>query len=261
MRACRLIVDEPAAGAWNMAVDDVLLSAAAEAGEATLRFYGWAEPTLSLGYFQRYDARHEHAPSRDCTVVRRASGGGAILHDRELTYSLALPYEFWQHHGRLRMYSVVHQSLIESLSSVGVINAKMYEDGQEFAEGREMAAVEPPFLCFDRRSDFDLVLASRNDPRRSVKVAGSAQRRQHRAILQHGSVLLARSECAPSLSGIFETAGVEFSSLQLVDAWRPILADALDVRFSLHVHSAETLAAAQYKMREKFDNDTWLRRR
>ena len=74
-----------------MAVDETLLFDAAENGTATLRFYSWDEPTLSLGYFQRYADREQHTASRTCAVVRRQTGGGAILHDRELTYSLALP--------------------------------------------------------------------------------------------------------------------------------------------------------------------------
>ena len=88
---CRLLFDTPAEGAWNMAVDETLGEIAAESGIATLRFYGWSRPTLSLGYFQNYDERLSHSASMNCAIVRRASGGGAILHDRELTYSLALP--------------------------------------------------------------------------------------------------------------------------------------------------------------------------
>ena len=74
-----------------MGVDEALLMDAVENGVATLRFYQWSEPTLSLGYFQRYADREQHTASRNCAVVRRQTGGGAILHDRELTYSLALP--------------------------------------------------------------------------------------------------------------------------------------------------------------------------
>jgi hypothetical protein len=87
----RLIIDPPQNGAWNMAVDEALLLDAIEDGSATLRFYQWSEPTLSLGYFQRYADRNQHHASRNCAIVRRQSGGGAILHDRELTYSLVLP--------------------------------------------------------------------------------------------------------------------------------------------------------------------------
>jgi lipoate-protein ligase A len=91
MSSARLIIDPPASGAWNMAVDEALLRSAAQRGTATLRFYQWSEPTLSLGYFQAADDRQQHFASLACPLVRRASGGGAIVHDRELTYSLAMP--------------------------------------------------------------------------------------------------------------------------------------------------------------------------
>src|ERR1700690_2091076 len=88
---CHLIVDPPGEGAWNMALDEALLEAAQNEGIATLRFYSWREATLSLGYFQGAADRRLHQASADCASVRRASGGGAILHDCELTYSIALP--------------------------------------------------------------------------------------------------------------------------------------------------------------------------
>ena len=62
----RLLLDPPAAGAWNMAVDEALLEAAAAEGQCTLRFYRWQEPTLSLGYFQAYADRWQHAASSQC---------------------------------------------------------------------------------------------------------------------------------------------------------------------------------------------------
>ena len=77
MTPCRLIVDPPLDGAWNMGFDEALLEQAADPGIATLRFYQWQEPTLSLGYFQTYDERDTHAESRQAAVVRRQSGGGA----------------------------------------------------------------------------------------------------------------------------------------------------------------------------------------
>ena len=76
-----LLLDPPASGAWNMAVDEALLEAAAADGQCTLRFYRWAEPTLSLGYFQAYCRPPAPPASAGCAVVRRPSGGGAILHD------------------------------------------------------------------------------------------------------------------------------------------------------------------------------------
>ncbi len=91
--AWRLLTDPPATGAWNMAVDEALLDGvAAGIAPPTLRFYQWAPPCLSLGYFQPFDVVDVAGCLRlGVDVVRRPTGGRAILHDRELTYSVALP--------------------------------------------------------------------------------------------------------------------------------------------------------------------------
>ena len=88
---CHLLVDPPAGGPWNMALDEALLEASAAQGGLFLRFYSWLPATLSLGYFQSHADRAAHAASVDCPLVRRPSGGGAIVHDRELTYALVVP--------------------------------------------------------------------------------------------------------------------------------------------------------------------------
>ncbi len=87
MQQCRLIVDPPQAGAWNMAVDEALLESAVAGGLPVFRLYQWSEPTLSLGYFQAVADRQQHPASHGCPLVRRRSGGGAILHAHELTYA------------------------------------------------------------------------------------------------------------------------------------------------------------------------------
>ena len=133
----RLLLDPPASGAWNMAVDEVLLEAAAADGQCTLRFYRWEEPTLSLGYFQTYADRWQHEPSSHAAVVRRMSGGGAILHDAELTYSFAVPSHHPLANNRLGFYQAVHTALIEALAQWG-IEAAMFaqgEGGRRKAEG------------------------------------------------------------------------------------------------------------------------------
>ena len=115
MERFRLFVDPPCPGSWNMAVDEALLEAAVAGGDATLRLYQWSEPTLSLGYFQRYDDRNRHDASRDCAVVRRQSGGGAILHDRELTYSLTLPPGHPLSRDATALYNAMHNLFIALL--------------------------------------------------------------------------------------------------------------------------------------------------
>ena len=175
-----------------MAVDQALLASANADGQVTLRFYRWAPATLSLGYFQVADQRREHPPSSHCDLVRRTTGGGAILHDRELTYSLCVPCTNRLSSSHQALYLQVHGAVIEALRDWG-IEATLYSAG-------ERAAANPPFLCFQRRSPGDIVL-------NGVKICGSAQRRLNAAILQHGSILLARSEFAPELQGVHEAAG------------------------------------------------------
>ena len=89
----RLLIDPPRGGAGNMAVDEAILQAVGQAdAPPTLRLYRWREPTLSLGYSQsRGDIRAAGAEVQALPLVRRPTGGGAIVHADELTYSLVGP--------------------------------------------------------------------------------------------------------------------------------------------------------------------------
>ncbi|MEX0818404.1 MAG: biotin/lipoate A/B protein ligase family protein, partial [Pirellulaceae bacterium] len=189
----RLIVDEPARGSWNMAVDEALLGWAGTVGGSALRFYQWNEPTLSLGYFQPHQARDQHPPSADLPMVRRATGGGAIIHDRELTYSFVTPIRNRFSSAVQDVVKLFHTTLIETLANYG-IEAVLCGDAAS-------DSLNEPFLCFQRRSSLDILVAS-------SKVAGSAQRRHQGALLQHGSILLARSPNAEALPGLAELTGV-----------------------------------------------------
>jgi lipoate-protein ligase A len=206
---CRLLIDPPASGVWNMAVDEVLLETAAQNNQATLRFYRWSAPTLSLGYFQDYADRFQHPASRQATVVRRLTGGGAILHDHELTYSLTAPAGHLWVRERDRLYATIHTALIDALATRGVFAALCKPDAARPAKGE-------PFLCFQRRALGDVLVGD-------TKVAGSAQRRRRGAVLQHGSVLLARSAAAPELDGLSELTGRPVGDAELAAAWLPQL--------------------------------------
>ncbi len=206
---CRLLIDPPASGAWNMAVDEVLLETAAASGHATLRFYRWSEPTLSLGYFQEYADRFQHPASRQSAVVRRLTGGGAILHDHELTYSLTAPAGHPWVRERDRLYATLHTALIDALATLGVFAALCKPAAPRPAKGE-------PLLCFQRRALGDVLVGD-------TKVAGSAQRRRRGAVLQHGSVLLARAAAAPELDGLSELTGRPIGDEELSSAWLPPL--------------------------------------
>ena len=124
MIECRLLIDPPGAGAWNMAVDEMLLEWSAAQGGCCLRLYRWQEATLSLGYFQEYQDRGGHGPSRNCPVVRRLTGGGAIVHDAELTYSLVVPAGHPLAARRDALYQAAHGALVETLAALGIAAAE-----------------------------------------------------------------------------------------------------------------------------------------
>ncbi len=158
-----------------MAIDEALLLDAVENGIATLRFYGWSEPTLSLGYFQRYDDRFSHAASRDCAIVRRQTGGGAILHDRELTYSVTLPASHASAHHSEHLYATVHEAFIAELQPLLPAGPSQWQLSRNDQQSARTAGLEP-FLCFQRRAHGDVLLRqSANDgSSRTAKILGSA---------------------------------------------------------------------------------------
>lgn len=269
MTPCRLIVDPPLDGAWNMGFDEALLEQAADAGVATLRFYQWQEPTLSLGYFQAYDERDTHAESRQAAVVRRQSGGGALMHDRELTYSLSLPAEHPFARQSPQLYDVVHHSLIALLAAEG-ITASLHRDRaaslHPSPNDEPIAKVSPaeePFLCFARRTAADVVLPTALVAEPPVKIVGSAQRRRRGAVLQHGSVLLDRSPAAPELAGIEQISGVSLSPDWLAKKWAGRLAAALNLELvSFDPQDDEVVMQRAGQLRsEKYADSTWTCRR
>jgi lipoate-protein ligase A len=311
----RLLLDPPADGAWNMAVDETLLEAAAAEGRCTLRFYQWAEPTLSLGYFQAYADRDKHEASRGCALVRRTSGGGAIMHDFDLTYSLAVPDGHPLAANRLRTYRVFHDALIGALADRGIEASLFASSSAELlgsndsgrrpsgspspghrpgivetppmlsaqranssgsswpvgptsvqddsgSPGRcpglgelgSFGAAKEPFLCFQRRAPGDVLV-------KGEKVAGSAQRRCRGAVLQHGSVLLARSPAAPELDGLKELVGQTIPVEEFIQAWLHKLSDALAIRWQRGCLSETRRRQAARLVAEKYGAAAWTNAR
>jgi len=242
----RLIIDEPARGSWNMAVDETLLQSAGPGGGSTLRFYQWNEPTLSLGYFQQIETRGEHPPSSNLPVVRRTTGGGAIVHDRELTYSFVTPIRNRFSPAAHDFVKQFHQSLIATFAERG-IEASLC--GNAAAENKS-----EPFLCFQRRGSLDILV-------RNAKVVGSAQRRLQGAMLQHGSILLARSPNAAALPGLAELSGTTVIHCELVQDWSQRLGKQFGFEFAASSLTETELSLALSIERTRFADQRWTRKR
>lgn len=170
--------------AENMAVDEAILIAHSE-GKAppTIRFYGWNPPTLSIGYFQRVEKEVdlERLRKRGLDFVRRPTGGRAVLHDQELTYSIIVSESYPRMPRSVtQSYRVISNGLLEGFRQLG-LQAEMVSLADE-AEKERYSSMGSA-ACFDSPSWYELVVEGR-------KVAGSAQTRQRGVILQHGSILL-----------------------------------------------------------------------
>lgn len=244
MPCARLILDPPASGPWNMAVDEALLQTASSGGRLALRVYRWETPTLSFGYFQRHAARSRHAASQNCPTVRRVTGGGAIVHDREVTYSLTLPLTHRQSPPHY-WYGLVHAAWVATLGQHGV-HAELCP---AVAADREQE-----FLCFQRRSAGDLLLDG-------WKIGGSAQRRRRQALLQHGSLLLKQSPAAPELPGVQQLADVDLTRTSWLEDWIGELGSRLGITWHADSLSDQERQWAGHYMREKFGAAHWSFRR
>jgi lipoate-protein ligase A len=252
MPAVRVIIDDaPGDGAWNMAVDEALLESGVHGDGVTLRWYAWRVPTISLGYFQSVPEFAPDDPLYGLPLVRRLSGGGAILHHHEWTYSCVLPASHPFAARPTLLYTEVHEAMIDVLASLGA-NARL--------RGERTAADEKHiFLCFLRGDPRDVVLADH-------KIIGSAQRRRGGAVLQHGSLLLRSSRHAPEQPGLHDLAIVHLDDTALRDQLAASVARRLsdvggdDTFQELVQRSAITtpeLEAARLLLRERYTNLDW----
>ncbi|KAF0108320.1 MAG: hypothetical protein FD146_894 [Anaerolineaceae bacterium] len=181
MNTWRLLLHPtPARGAWNMAADEAILEACGR-GESlpTLRLYAWAPSCLSLGYAQPLtDVDLPRLQSRGWDLVRRPTGGRAVLHTDELTYSVIAPLGEPRLSGTLLdSYQRLANALVAALRALG-LPAEIEGESHSAAAGR---TVNP--VCFDVPSTYEITV-------RGKKLLGSAQSRRRDGILQHGSLPL-----------------------------------------------------------------------
>jgi lipoate-protein ligase A len=189
-----------------------------------------------------------------CPLVRRASGGGAIVHDRELTYSIAWPMRDTRTQAATNLYDACHETLVEVLAAKAVRAAICRPPPDACITGSQARESLPPFLCFQRRSCGDILCGEH-------KVVGSAQRRSRGAVLQHGSILLSRSSCAPELPGIRELTTQSLEIPELIESWVICLSRRLCVDLCNGALSTREAASAREFCESRFANETYNSRR
>lgn len=161
MEEWRLIIDRPGRGSYNMAVDlSILNSLARRTCPPTLRLYSWSPPAITIGYFQRIEeeVRINECRAAGVDVIRRVTGGGAVFHDRELTYSVFIPL-----YHRLALPSV--------RESYGLLCSPIVECLKSYGLDAHFSPVN------------DVLTGG-------AKLSGSAQTRRNGVLLQHGTLLI-----------------------------------------------------------------------
>ncbi len=261
------LIDEPLAGEgpWNMAVDEALFGAIESGSEPrpVLRLYAWSPACLSLGYHQEFEAACDPAylKSRGFSVVRRPTGGKAVLHDDELTYAVAAPITGEFSGGLKDTYSKIAEALAASISALGIA-----------VELKQRArAVSPGGMapCFLVPSEKEILAGGR-------KIIGSAQFRGKRAFLQHGAIPLRLDYEALALAtgnGAGQAARYERAFAGLAD-FKPAV-EAAEVRKAMRAGfsatfggdwmetglTADEASEAERLRRCKYSRDEWNRRR
>jgi lipoate-protein ligase A len=182
MNTWRLLITPPARGAWNMAVDEAILEHIGRGDSLpTLRLYAWDPACLSLGQAQPIaDVDSARLQARGWEVVRRLTGGRAILHTDELTYSVTgSTEEPVLAGGVLESYNRLAQALLLAVKDLGL--AVEMKDAQRVGHASSVTHANP--VCFEVPSSYEITVGGK-------KLIGSAQARKKEGVLQHGSLPL-----------------------------------------------------------------------
>ncbi len=235
----RLIDDGPASGPWNMGVDEALVRSALRTNRASLRLYSWSGSWLSLGYAQRRFLDLERLQKQEplLGVIRRVTGGRAVLHGNDLTYAVAAP-EHSLAAGLRGSYEQISTALLAAVQSLGLTEAVR-------APLLENAAGPKPFDCFAETSGDEICVGGR-------KLCGSAQRRIGGAVLQHGSIRiradppkrLRAAGLDPDVATSFEELGNHLDEGKLRAALIDAFAESLGASFEVSEIDSDEYAIA-----------------
>ncbi len=268
----RIIISPPTDGATNMAIDEAILHGIADGDSPpTLRFYAWDPPCLSLGYNQHWDEVNLAACEQyGYTWTRRPTGGKAILHTDEVTYSLIIPQGDPRIQGGVvNSYRVLSFGLLQGLAKLGV-TAK--QATKEETKAHLKAGGGGP-VCFDTPSRYEITWQGK-------KLIGSAQLRRRKTILQHGSLPLhgnlnrildalaftpeeygQQAKLLPERASTLEEAlGQVLSFDTVVAAITEGFAEVLNLTFEPNGLTASEQKKADQLRAEQYANEAWNQR-
>lgn len=274
----RLVNTGSSSGARNMAIDEaVMLSYADKKVPPTIRFYGWEPAAVSIGYFQQAAKEIDYAFCREqgIDVVRRLTGGRAVLHAAELTYSIVVAEDYPGMPPTITAsYRYLTQGLLLGLAKIG-LTAEMTKPQSSYAQRVPgHPAQHSSAACFDAPSHYELTVGGK-------KLIGSAQVRKKGVILQHGSILLdfspellagvlnAASERKKALSQMLERRATSLRTalgrtLTYDEAYTAMaegFAAALPAELQKSQLTEEEQALAGALCREKYGRQEWTRKK
>ncbi len=269
----RLLITPAAHGAWNMAVDESILEHIGRGeAQATLRLYAWEPACLSLGHAQPFaDVDLERLQARGWEMVRRPTGGRAILHTDEVTYSVIGPANDPRLAGSvLESYNRLACALLKAVRSLG-LDARSEPLSLDMTAGNRHS---PNPVCFEVPSAYEITVGGK-------KLIGSAQARRKDGVLQHGSLPLAgdlgritealvfpdeasRKDAAQRLGERATTVETPLGrAVSWDEASRAIISgfeSELELRFETDELSASEQRRAAELVEKKYDHPDWMNR-
>jgi lipoyl(octanoyl) transferase len=214
----------PRSAATNMAIDEAVLETAVL---PSIRFYRWCSPALSFGYFGKFSDVADYASERD--LVRRWTGGGIVFHGEDLTYSIVIPAgDPVFDESSIAIYDKIHRALCGALNRIG---ERAEVVGSAHCADRRPQRGVANYNCFANPVRADVMIGGR-------KIAGAAQRRTRRGLLQQGSI-----QGVPMKTDLAQK-----------------FAQALSHNCSKFEFNAEIFQRARELAQQKYGTESWLRK-
>jgi lipoate-protein ligase A len=263
----RLIISSPSSGSWNMAIDEAILEeVVSRAVPTTLRLYSWHPYCLSIGHAQSIsEVNTDFLIEKGWGMVRRPTGGRAILHADELTYSINAPIDDPHIQGGvIESYRHLSHCLLHALDLIGIKT----DSKPKIAEEKHLS--KNP-VCFQYPSDYEITFHGK-------KLVGSAQARKINGVLQHGAIPLfgdisrivstlnykiydekikAKNSLLTRATTLQDVMGHMISWKEMADAILRAFEETLNIHFIYSSLSPNELNRAKTLQKEKYKNNVW----